>query len=527
MPYEDSIPSPSKKEKGLRAVDWRARGSMPRRTRPVLDLMYPRTLEVDWGNSVMIFRRPVVTPAGFIHAAPQWVLKWVARVRAGCLPARARLCRHKMEESAACPCCEAPVEDDEHLLFGCPATGTADWLALLQEAWAASAAELRVEVAMPAMEWLRAHRWQLVAAILPASVASEAALPPTKLVQFCRRLHLKLALQTAERLRRRQVLIATAGGATDASGSARPPRGPGQPRPCPFPVERQLSPRAPRAVEVRRRTAQLAADSASSSTASAPVAAPLRVPVAGKQRSCWLKARLVRFLQADTNVCAVLDGSTAETLVACFERLTGEAFTDSPGAAVTSRVRRMAKVMGNLTTELQLDPPLLAAMWGSLRVWNRKPKVSMDVERWRRAEAAREATATPAARNCVVMAGVNAELGAWLWATPYLRAVKVETGEITMALLILWEVEHGQLFSAGVNGDNRTALAASFGRRLQVQVQKDDELQGWVKTREMQCAVQAGVPAVHQLRWSVQVVRPAAGDPKGFYNEFVLRWRAY
>ena len=76
----------------------------------------------------------------------------------------------------------------------------------------------------------------------------------------------------------------------------------------------------------------------------------------------------MRFLQADTNVCAVPDGSMAETLVACFERLTGEAFTDSPGAAVTSRVRRMAKVMGNLTTELQLVPPLLAAMWGSLRV---------------------------------------------------------------------------------------------------------------------------------------------------------------
>ena len=166
-------------EKGLRAMDWRARESMPRRTRPVLDLMYPRTLEVYWGTSVTIFLRPVVTQAGFVHAAPQWVLKWVARVRAGCLPARARLCRHKMEESAACPCCEAPVEDDEHLLFGCLATGTADWLALLQEAWAASAAELRVEVAMPAMKLLRAHRWQLVAAIFPGSVASEAALPPT------------------------------------------------------------------------------------------------------------------------------------------------------------------------------------------------------------------------------------------------------------------------------------------------------------------------------------------------------------
>ena len=105
-------------------------------------------------NSVVMFQRPVVTKAGFVHV----VLKWVVQVQANCLPARARLRRHKMEESASCPCCAAPEEDDEQLLFGCPATGTMDWLVLLQEAWAAAAAEARVEAAAPGVEWLRAHR---------------------------------------------------------------------------------------------------------------------------------------------------------------------------------------------------------------------------------------------------------------------------------------------------------------------------------------------------------------------------------
>ena len=171
------------------------------------------------------------------------------------------------------------------------------------------------------------------------------------------------------------------------------PRLAGQPRLCVLPVERQLSPRALREVEVQRRAAQSAADTSSSSTSSTSAV----VPTAGKQRSRWLKGRLVCMLQEDMDRCAALDGSTAETLVMCFEQLTGEAFTDSPGAAVTSRVRRMAKVMSNIVEKVQLDKPLLAADRGALRVWNRQPKMSLDVERWRRGEEAREAVTILAA----------------------------------------------------------------------------------------------------------------------------------
>jgi hypothetical protein len=45
-----------------------------------------------------------------------------------------------------------------------------------------------------------------------------------------------------------------------------------------------------------------------------------------------------------------------------FERVTGEPFTESPGALVSTRVRAMAKVMGNICREVQLVPPMTAAM---------------------------------------------------------------------------------------------------------------------------------------------------------------------
>ena len=79
-------------------------------------------------------------------------------------------------------------------------------------------------------------------------------------------------------------------------------------------------------------------------------------------------------------------------------------------------------------------------------MWNRKPRTLLAVERWRRQAEAKEAVVTPTARSSVVMAKVNAELAVWLRTTPYLKAIQVEDGDVTMALLLLWEVEHVRLF---------------------------------------------------------------------------------
>ena len=62
---------------------------------------------------------------------------------------------------------------------------------------------------------------------------------------------------------------------------------------------------------------------------------------------------------------------------------------------------------------------------------------------------------------------------------------------------------------------------------MRAQAERDDELRVWSQAKESHAAVQAGARGTRQLRWSLKVVRPDAGDPEGFYDEFVTRWRDY
>jgi hypothetical protein len=107
--------------------------------RPWLDALYPAGMEIMWPVSTGTFRRPLVAGRQFVHPTQAPVVKWLARMRAGCLASRLRLFSHRMEASPACVCCGASEEDEAHVVSGCPATGTVDWLIALQEVWGASA----------------------------------------------------------------------------------------------------------------------------------------------------------------------------------------------------------------------------------------------------------------------------------------------------------------------------------------------------------------------------------------------------
>lgn len=61
----------------------------------------PPSVPMDWKLSNGIFRRPVVSGKLFMHPVPTPVVKWVARVRAGCLASRLRLFSHRLEASPA------------------------------------------------------------------------------------------------------------------------------------------------------------------------------------------------------------------------------------------------------------------------------------------------------------------------------------------------------------------------------------------------------------------------------------------
>ena len=136
--------------------------------------------------------------------------------------------------------------------------------------------------------------------------------------------------------------------------------------PSPLPVERRLTVADLRAVERHRRE--------DSSTGGLPTMdRPMDpgAPAAGEPRRCWLRQRLLLLIREDMLVCSHSEGLAAVGFVELFERLTGEPFSDTPGAWVGSRVRGMGKVLGNVSREEAIDPPLVSAVRRALIYWNR------------------------------------------------------------------------------------------------------------------------------------------------------------
>ena len=112
-------------------------------------------------------------------------------------------------------------------------------------------------------------------------------------------------------------------------------------------------------------------------------------------------------------------------------------------------------------------------------VWNRYPLVRVDWQAWRRRqEAAEEFQATiPRVRSA--MDSADATLFPWLRQHRYLQPTDCSLGESGMALLILWEVEHGRDFPTTGSRDP-ASLLVGFTSRLKARVSRDDELSRWL-----------------------------------------------
>ena len=497
----------------LADVWWARRHSGRRRPRPFLDLLYPAGVPFLWMPSTALFRRPVVVKRQFVHPVPVPVVKWLARVRSGCLNSRLRLFSHHLETSPACPCCGAEEEDEEHVVAGCPATGSADWLRGLLEVWDSAARSAEVTVPLPPISLLEQFHLPLLAALLPVPLVDSISLPAGQLAPFLRRLHVGLAQQTAEWLRRRGATIAT------AILPSPPPAAPSLSAPfCHLPLERQLLPADLRRLEVERRSAPPPAPS--------PAASASAVPPRGAPRQRWLRHRLVQLLQDATESCAEGAAVPSVTVLALFESVTGEPFTDTPGTKLASRVAGLARVMGNLTRDVVFDPPLRHYSRGGRAFWGRRVLQPLDVDVWRAGVEAAELAAVPAARSRRQMEEANDELLDWFRQHRYLGRSTVEEGESSVALLMLWEVDHGRPFPTHGGGGPSTVLA-SFTRRLRARVVQDATVCVWATCRISQRPLLPGLPASFHTWWSVKVLEPPAGEPRGWYEEFVRRWRAY
>jgi ribonuclease HI len=494
----------------------RRRRKQPRRW---LDELYRDELPIDWKFSAYIFRRPSTSGEAFVHPVAPATIKWVARVRAGCLATRLRLYERHLIASPACQCCDATEEDDEHVVAGCSATGTADWLALVHETWRIAALDTHVSIPAPPTGWLHQHRLQLMAAMIPVSLASLVPLPIALVGQFFRRLHFLLAGEIAERLRRREVLMIEAASSSASTGPAAERRGRSLVRTCALPPERQLTVPDLRRVEVERRAAPPAAPPAP------------RVPPSGEPRRRWLRRRLVHLLQDDMDVCPAAVGASSEVLLEYFERLTGESFSASPGVSLLSRLNGIGRTMVNVWKQDALNPVLQrhVGAGGRLR-WNRQPRgLRVDLAAWRRGVEAAEAFAAPEPRLRGRVAAVNQELLMWVHHHRYLVPAGSDdpvTWESGMALLLLWEVDHHRSFITG-GGDSAALKLLSFTRRLKARLALDQEVALWLRWADVAAPLMPGLPPTHHTRWSVRIAAPCRAEPRGWYDLFTERWREY
>ncbi len=73
-----------------------------------------------------------------------------------------------------------------------------------------------------------------------------------------------------------------------------------------------------------------------------------------------------------------------------------------------------------------------------------------------------------------------------------MQPVDMANGECSMALLLLWEVEHGGAFQAVVA--DRAGVLSWFPRRLLRCVAGDDELKLWLDAKVVQRPLAPGLP---------------------------------
>ena len=503
----------------LAAVWWERRNRSRSQARVVLDQMYPPDVEVAWAVSANIFRRPVTQGVAFVHPIHPKVIKWLARVRTGCLATRMRLVGHGMSRgSTDCPACGDVNEDDAHVLFGCTATGTADWLATFQEVWLSAASAVHEDLPPPPSTWLERHRYMLRAALIPITLPADCGVPEAVAPRFLHALHRALAESTAEYLRRREELRGTGGEPLEAGSdhdAMRALEGTQS-----LPAERRLSVRDLREAERARREAQQQRGTPSQGTPSTPA-----VPVSGERRRRWLRQRLVTLVSDEMVVCSLSEGVESVVVLELFERTTGEVYTDTPGTLLRARLLGLAKALSNIAKDVTLDPPLVQSRRREGVVWNRRPLEAVDVAAWRHNEEAAEAFAIPVQRLSKQMAATNKELAQWLCDHRYLQSAPLASGESGMALLILWEVDHGKAFPSR-GGESLTAALLGFTKRMRLCVANEPRL-AWLTSADVHASLASGLAPSHHRRWTVRVVAPATTDPQGWYLEFLARWRAY
>ena len=92
------------------------------------------------------------------------------------------------------------------------------------------------------------------------------------------------------------------------------------------------------------------------------------------------------------------------------------------------------------------------------------------------------------------------------------------SGEPSVALLLLWEADHGTEFPS--RAVDITGRLSTFTKRLKDAVAVDIELQRWLEWKLMPFSLVPGLPCRVHIRWAVRI-DPSVGEP------FLGEWKAH
>ena len=84
----------------------------------------------------------------------------------------------------------------------------------------------------------------------------------------------------------------------------------------------------------------------------------------------------------------------------------------------------------------------------------------------------------------------------------------MKQGEPSLALLLLWEADHGKVYHSGAV--ELVGRVSTFTAAVQDAVGADNELPRWLTSSRMRMQLFGGLPYMSVLRWSVRIY-PAVG----------------
>ena len=149
----------------------------------------------------------------------------------------------------------------------------------------------------------------------------------------------------------------------------------------------------------------------------------------------------------------------------------------------------------------------------------------LTVAELRAAEASSSVAPAPTGRAATPRAALREEkqrvalsLDSWVKVHPFLQAGPVAQGEASVALLLLWEADHHQLYPCD-KVDLRLRLI-SFTKRLVDAVAADPELSRWMEHKTSTSVLSPGLRPSRYTRWAVRI-KPEVGEP------FLGAWKTY